>query len=58
MHLTNALLLHRSAKNDELLIVKRFHSDPTLGGLLGVEVKKRLTHEVSAVGRLLGRPLC
>ena len=49
MHLTNAYVLHCSAKNDELLIVKRFHSDPSLGGLLGVEVKKRLTHEVITV---------
>lgn len=35
-----------SAKNDELLIVRRFHSDPSLGALLGVEVKKALTREV------------
>ena len=49
MLLTNARALDCSAKNDELLIVKRFHNDPSLGGLLGVEVKKRLTHEVRAV---------
>ena len=47
MHLMNAYALHCSARNDELLIVKRF--DPSLGGLLGVEVKKRLTHEVITV---------
>ena len=37
-----------SSKNDEVLIVRDFHGTPEYGAILGVELKKKLTRQVSS----------
>ena len=35
-----------STKNDELLVIRRYRNEPSLGALLGVEIKKHLDEAV------------
>ena len=44
----NGLMYPVSARNDEVLIVRSFAGIPEHGAILGVELKKQLTWQVSA----------